>query len=62
MMATWSVMPAEVAAKVPWVFSHFDADPSLAHVASLPCSIDVKNYPLFYFCGTVPKAALVLEG
>jgi len=52
-------MPAEVAAKVPWVFSHFDA--GLAHVASLPCNIDIKNYPLFYFYGTVPKGALLTD-
>ena len=47
-------MPAELASNVPWLLSHLEtlADGSCnAHIMSLPCAIDVRRYPLFYFFG-----------
>jgi len=59
-------MPAELAGKVSWAFSHVVPDNGgggapQVHIMSLPCALDARRYPLFYFSGTVPKASMVLS-
>ena len=48
-------MPAELVPR--WLFSHLEAD-GRAHIMSEPARIGDEHFPLFYFCGTVPAAAL----
>ena len=56
-------LPAELAATVPWVYSHAEegAAPQ-AVITNLPCTLGAKAYPLFYLRGRVPTAALVVGG
>ena len=53
-------LPAELAATVPWLFSHVEelADGARAHVMNLPCGVGDRRYPLYYLCGSVPAAAV----
>lgn len=51
-------MPAELATRTPWVFSHLEPGGD-AHIMSLPSAIGDNRYPLYYFAGTVPVAALI---
>lgn len=44
----------ELAAKIEWVFSHFEEPGGLAHIMNLPCGVDARRYPLYYLCGNVP--------
>ena len=57
------MLPAELAATVPWVYSHGEegAAPQ-AVITNLPCTLGAKAYPLFYLRGRVPTAALVVGG
>lgn len=48
-------MPAELVPR--WLFSHLEAD-GRAHIMSEPARIGDEHFPLFYFCGSVPAAAL----
>jgi len=57
-------MPAELAERVPWVLSHVekdDAGSEHAYIMSLPCAIHTRSYPLFFFYGSVPVAAVVAK-
>ena len=53
-------LPAEIAATVPWLFSHVEelAEGPRAHVMNLPCGVGDRRYPLYYLCGSVPAAAV----
>ena len=55
-----SQLPAELAATVPWLFSHVEelAEGARAHVMNLPCGVGDRRYPLYYLCGSVPAAAV----
>jgi hypothetical protein len=51
-------MPAELAASTGWIFSHRVPESGLAFVMSEPTQLVGQAYPLYYFCGTVPYAAV----
>jgi len=51
-------MPAELAERTPWIFSHREKDTGRAYVMSEPTVVLNEHYPLFYFCGTVPYEAV----
>jgi hypothetical protein len=44
-----------------WIFSHFETD-GRAHIMSLPAMIGTEHFPLYYFAGTVPAAAVKARG
>ena len=50
-------MPAELAGQTRWVYSHTEPGGE-AYIMSLPVAFGGKSYPLYFFCGTVPAAAL----
>jgi len=52
-------MPAELAERMGWLYSHKEAD-GRAYIMSQPTKGvgDREHFPLFYFCGTVPFAAV----
>lgn len=56
-------MPAEIAAEIPWVFSHVEeGEPGaegIAHVMNLPCALGSRRYPLFFLFGHVPLSSLL---
>jgi len=49
---------AELAAEVPWLFSHVEESEEgpQAHIMNLPCGVGARRYPLYYLCGHVPAA------
>ena len=51
-------LPAELAATVPWLFSHIEdlGEGPQAHIMNLPCGLGDRRYPLYYLCGNVPAA------
>lgn len=51
-------LPAELAARIPWVFSHMEPDGQAA-ILSLPSAIGDNRYPIYYFSGAVPVASLI---
>ena len=52
-------MPAELAQRVEWLYSHKEPDGS-AYIMSKPTKGlgELEHFPLFYFCGTVPHDAV----
>ena len=53
-------LPAELAATVPWLFSHMEdlGEGPQAHIMNLPCGMGERRYPLYYLCGNVPAASV----
>ena len=52
-------MPAELAQRVDWLYSHKEPD-GRAYIMSKPTKGlgELEHFPLFYFCGTVPHDAV----
>jgi len=53
-------LPAELAATVPWLFSHMEdlGEGPQAHIMNLPCGVGERRYPLYYLCGNVPASTV----
>ncbi len=58
-------MPAELAARVPWLFSHVDKSDDgsqYAYLMNMPCSFGERAYPLYFLYGRVPLDCVVPSG